>query len=749
MYNKTDFMQMFEDGRCVIIPSFQRDYAQGRTDEHACKVRAEFLESLYQAITNKSIVLDFIYGDIDQLGRITLLDGQQRMTTLFLLYWYAAKRDKIPPVEYDFLTRFSYETRSSSRQFCELLVTYNPDFSSNAKLSERIKDQYWFPLGWVKDPTISAMLEMLDAIDDKFQAVDNIWSRLKAGRISFYHLYQSVGDAGFTNDLYIKMNSRGKPLTDFENFKAELEGELEKVDPAMSREIARRIDNAWTDLLWPYYGPNHTVDDAFLRCFYYVCQVICFRDGGTLKGEDKSYSSLIKYFFSLDSPKHKGKAEFGSTTRAEKAAKVEAEVKSNIDYLKKFFDLWIGVAATESIGQFFNRFISTEHVDGKIKISGSNVDLFGELVRDAHDDSLSLPQLLLFYAFNIYVEHRSSVSESAFRRRIRIVNNLIQNSSDVIRDDTQSPTGNRMPIMLEQISNIILDGVVDHLSTPSFNGDQIDEEKDKLQLINAHPELMDALSALEDHDFLYGQIGIVGVDINLADLSSRFISLFRCDLDKVNCVLMTIGDYSRSFKDQVRFQLGCSKHCDESWRTLFHHNSYQDYKRTKAVLGKLLSLHQTFSDDLLDEMIRAFLDECEKYCNYDWRYYYVKYSEFRPDDYYGRYSGVGSYEMLVLPTKQKFTKSAYSPFLEAVRALSGRQDLLLDYYGNIRNILISDKCMYNFDRHNIYVYDLDPEQENGKYKPRQVVSIDQNLDSIDREDRIRKLASLITNPQPE
>ena len=62
---------------------------------------------------------------------------------------------------------------------------------------------------------------MLDAISEEFRDTKDIWMKLKGGAISFYFL--PIKDLGLTDELYIKMNSRGKPLTKFEHFKAELE----------------------------------------------------------------------------------------------------------------------------------------------------------------------------------------------------------------------------------------------------------------------------------------------------------------------------------------------------------------------------------------------------------------------------------------------------------------------------------------------------------------------------------------------
>ena len=77
----------------IAIPIIQRDYAQGRIDGEVNRIRARFLDSLHQAIISDPITLDFVYGDINSNGVMTPLDGQQRLTALFLLHWYAAKKE--------------------------------------------------------------------------------------------------------------------------------------------------------------------------------------------------------------------------------------------------------------------------------------------------------------------------------------------------------------------------------------------------------------------------------------------------------------------------------------------------------------------------------------------------------------------------------------------------------------------------------------------------------------------------------
>lgn len=90
----------------IEIPIIQRDYAQGRKTPEVTRIRKRFLDSLYDALTQgKPLKLDFIYGDIKD-NVLTPLDGQQRLTTLFLLHWYIARHEQINEEKYNFSTDF-------------------------------------------------------------------------------------------------------------------------------------------------------------------------------------------------------------------------------------------------------------------------------------------------------------------------------------------------------------------------------------------------------------------------------------------------------------------------------------------------------------------------------------------------------------------------------------------------------------------------------------------------------------------
>ena len=85
--NTITFWQLLKDNK-IVIPIVQRDYAQGRADQ--VRIRKRFLKSLIMALDGeKDILLDYVFGNQEN-AVITPLDGQQRLTTLWLLHWYIA-----------------------------------------------------------------------------------------------------------------------------------------------------------------------------------------------------------------------------------------------------------------------------------------------------------------------------------------------------------------------------------------------------------------------------------------------------------------------------------------------------------------------------------------------------------------------------------------------------------------------------------------------------------------------------------
>ncbi len=697
----------------IVIPIIQRDYAQGRLDSDVSRVRTRFLNSLYEAVTERPITLDFVYGDIDQEGTMTPLDGQQRLTTLFLLYWYAAKKDNKAETEWKFLRNFSYETRYSARNFCKQLVDFTPSFKG--LLSKEIVNQYWFPLGWKRDPTISSMLVMLDDIQKRFSEVKGLWERLSGGAITFYFL--PIKDMGLTGELYIKMNSRGKPLTRFENFKAELEREVRLLDENIAGRIVTKFDVKWTDLLWSYRSidadlrNNDTVDDMFLRYFKFICDVICYKRGESPLGRSSDELELIERYFS-----HKN-AE---------------DTRKNINMLEGYFDCWCDIEGYETPKDFLQSFISNKHESGKIVVDAAQIDIFGDCLCSYSEYIFPLSRVVLLYAIILYLQKRNEITEDDFVRRIRIINNLINNSEDEI---TVRVDRNRIPAILGQVDSIIQAGQINDEIENNFNAHQLIEEQEKLAYLDNFTSDRAKVFRLEDHPKLYGQISILGLE-NI-DCCERFYSLFDCDWDKIDCAMMSIGDYGQQERNGWRYQYASSR-LSSAWEELFHRSANSGFEKIKEVLVKLLRKSESFSDDKLQEIIDKFIAECEDNLLFPWRYYYVKYSDFRP----GRYGKMSNnnkekepYLFSVMQTQSMRSQaSTYMPYLkEANKTCPSKENVGQSLWYTKVHVVCANSAF------------LVRSNEDEKILER--IEIAQNSDGVDVEDRILKLIHYIISSE--
>lgn len=306
MSNNTNTKAMsfwkFMNDNIIEIPIIQRDYAHGRLGKE--NLRKNFLADLKKALDNESpykdtsMKLDFIYGSIEN-GKLNPLDGQQRLTTLWLLHWYIALRAKqLSEVNCSIFRKFTYETRISSREFCENLCMpeHFTNYSGN-DIVGFIINKTWFYSAWKQDPTIQSMLRMLggtkvadkkgediiDGIEELFQNTNedvfkDYWRLLtEKDAIVFYHL--PLSDFGLSDDLYIKMNARGKQLTGFENFKADIIGYITKqaqdetIEHSIRTEweklldpengIPIKLDTDWTDIFWKSRSGDNRIDEIF------------------------------------------------------------------------------------------------------------------------------------------------------------------------------------------------------------------------------------------------------------------------------------------------------------------------------------------------------------------------------------------------------------------------------------------------------------------------------------------------------
>jgi len=622
----------------ILIPKIQRDYAQGR--DSASAIRERFLGSLFEAIdkdSGKELLLDFVFGQKEEKTRNIFypVDGQQRLTTLFLLHLYVGKRGGL---DVDFLKKFSYETRTSSKQFCERLHDIPAD--AYCGIRQYIDVQWWFTGLWRSDPTIKAMINMLDDIDRHYRQLnygrtqfETVWKNLTAN-VKFWRLYLS--DLDTTDELYIKMNSRGKLLTDFEHFKAMLD-EYAQTKGRLSAEI----DTEWTNLLWRYRDPSldfdseKYVDNGLDRCFTNLLIYFLNIEGSKLGLIDYQYpeKDILKLAdrvlgFHPEKDREYTEDEL-MTCQREKAAEAE-KIMSRFEKILNFFSKKDSQGNYENDPTtFFSRFIKTEYdwwnvdiqdidIPDDVKIFIGNrvgVDLLREVCTKG----------LLTNEPNIYVEaffefaaSNENITPDDFKERLRILRNLVANTEIHARDFKNTL------ILTDHIiatGETTKDGVDDE-----FNKRQKEQEQYKIDWMANNCQYCGLLKMIENHWLIMGNINVLLIDeengrqnIDLIALE-RFGHLFhsRADYYKIESALLTYGDYSPTpVVKKVKSYGG-----KDWWQWQGLTQSFN--RTTPVVIQRFLNDNNDYATQTLDILISRFKNDKTR-GSFPWSYYMAVY----------------------------------------------------------------------------------------------------------------------------
>jgi len=621
----------------IEIPLIQRDYAQGRTDARTSDIRERFLDVLHEALTEgRDVGLDFIYGDVED-GTLRPLDGQQRLTTLFLLHWYLGYRAAQLSERQAWMS-FSYATRPTARLFCEQLVTAQPPPDESAPAAW-IVDQPWYLYVWRNDPTIQAMLVMIDAIHSRFADCDprRAWQRLiatDAPAISFQLL--PIDDMGSGEDLYIKMNSRGKPLTPFENFKALFERAL-AWDADKATEFDHRIDGSWSDILWRLRGDDDIVDDKFMRYFEFITDICQWRAGQLPRG------------VRLET---RAPQLFGTAGR---------QAEESLEFLFEAFDTWAGADIGDEFGQLFvtNRADLARNPD-RLLLFGTETgtDLFDACCRHYGTQRFTYGRTLLLFAVLL---DRASPSED-FPRRLRVLRNLIEASESEFRP-------HRLPALVADVQRIVADGSLDEIN--GFNRAQADDEQAKWAFLRTHPDLATVLFRLEDHPLLRGSLQAFDLDAaTFALRAAAFESLMAAPdgWRDLTGALLAGGNYARRRNDRD-LQFGSPSN-GEPWRNLLTGTSRANLRRTADALGKVLDAAAAGAS--LRQMQDAFVRSREATGEFDWRYYLVRYDTMR-EGASGIYASVGGNMgyLVCMLDKTQMNGRYRDPYLAALARQAG------------------------------------------------------------------------------
>jgi hypothetical protein len=617
--------QLMSRHQRIQIPMIQRDYAQGRPAVE--DVREEFLATLQHAFSLAPdaaalpLNLDFIYGsvDIDGTPRFLPLDGQQRLTTLFLLHWYLAWRDGCQ-AEFCRIfcdgngSRFSYSVRPSSAEFFDELVNFWParEAADGVSLAKLIKNQAWYFRYWRLDPTIQSCLTMLEAIHRHFGDVTGAYARLmdeKLPVITFQLL--DLDHFGLSDDLYIKMNARGKPLTAFETFKARFEHELKSQFGDETRDIsgqaftvadyfARRMDTRWADFFWAYRDKEtHLYDDAIMN-FFHAVAFIC-RDP-----ESSGYLEDISTF--------RGTPLKSAYALYHKGAWLERDFSETLMLL---LETW------SAQGNQFTTLLPANPYFNEAA-------MFQRLVNEP--TTLAYTDLVQVFAYVSFLRSAGGQPEpQALQEWMRLIYNLSINSSYERPADMQRSLL-AVQALLPHASDILDHFATSEKPTTGFYLQQVNEEQLKAELLLAHDGWRKLIERAEKHGYFKGQIefllefsGVMakrrksvlpqwvpGEHVAMQKRFSEYLSkaerMFNVrGLDSLpgyrwERALLTLGDFLLPSGSNYSFLVNSASE-QASWKRLLRGGAGENVQAARALLHKLMDQIE------LDAPLEGQLDE--------------------------------------------------------------------------------------------------------------------------------------------
>ena len=633
--NKATFWSLISRSR-IERPTIQRDYTYGRKSTQ--NIREDILNQILLSVKEGEILhLDFVYGrfegkqnvrmleknkqsidsllgslksyarsmslkvdystdvlstDSSQLLNFVPLDGQQRLTTLFLVHWYYAKicKDNESLVQ---LSKFTYSTRNSSKAFFNFLCSDHFELVED-NIVDSIKNHEHFFSFWENDPTVNSSIIVLNSIEtiskkleiDEKQALDAL---INSRNIEFD--FFDLDDYELTDELYVKMNARGKKLTDFENFKAWLIKEKSK---AIKVDNWRnKFDIKWTDLFWDRRPDSiKNIDDYFLQYFK------------TLFISDY----LISKYDTDNTPKEVNGDAIINELRKDKSENTLSIFKQHSSIL------------SDNLNDYLTFLDVLERFDIEFKSNKSFVsnNLLKFLL--IHNTKYSWWHQTYAYAVKQYLLINDG-NTRYFNQWNRVIQNLIFNSP------IESP---KLHLEACHSINNLIDRIKDQnvydaftkISPDedySFSSKQIKEEIRKAKLIIDNPseKWEELFIDIESNSYFYGHIGFI-LDIckekNIEEfkkLSSSISSLFSEDVLNEGQyltyrALLTLYD---DFDDQFNTLVypsnirGTLRNRNENWRRVFSNKEF------KKVIFQLIS-HEFFDENnVIDSLEKIISNE--------------------------------------------------------------------------------------------------------------------------------------------
>ena len=564
----------------VVIPGIQRHYVQGANNPKAESVRKQFIKEIFTAIEEKQheFNLHFIYGPINTDGEDSFVpvDGQQRLTTLWLIARYAA--EKAEPSDCKdllrLLSRFTYEDRINAKRFCQALTCEDSRWDITQDPNPDILCQDWFVNYWKEDETVASMIRMLSTIHEEWNKhQDTITAEDVLEAIASKIRFELKIDA-FGDDIYMKMNARGLQLTQWENFKGKFSEDL-------CEDIKETWDNEIEELSNLYFtcsGEQHELpDNAFFALYARIMAYEARKSGVDCGNSIKhlaAYTHNHNTWSQIELP-FVPYSDFSSITNNESIASTVAATCGKM--IKTVLDNFKEIAPYFGDNKLFDTFFHPQN-GNELDFTLCCYEYFKKFVNEDVDSTNFLKALRLMWNILENVDKQYEEPDN----RVKLVKKIIDLKDQTLYSpQIKEKIGSNAP---EQAKEEAEKAVQMHRNDQSMPSDW---NEDKLGLWR---DWNDAIEKAENWAFFHGSIRFLYRNSNGENTWENFATKLS------NCMDLFTQD-GLSEEKKVKANQVLISHCKE----------WDDIRREPVFDTKKESWKQVLTDSSLSECVNGLL----------------------------------------------------------------------------------------------------------------------------------------------
>ena len=573
--NKPVSLIKFLEEKIVIIPFLQRDYAQGRDNKETEVIRTMFVDAICNSIIkNEPLSLDFTYGEKkSDEKRYYPVDGQQRLMTLFLVcawFYRNIKSDKNSKEKrdglYNALMNFHFEARHEASDYLKALL--DDSVPDSSLISPEI---------WHRSPSAEGMARTYALINEKLSN-QNVETENLIDNLNNITFFEISGD--LPSDVFIKMNARGRKLSESEIFKASVIKEF----------------------------PSENQDMKFSSAYSMFFEKL-FDEYKDADKKEKALMRIIKsWFYFLESQKKDGK-------------EAQKEKPEKLNWLSDYipFQEYKNIIKTEPVA--ISALVKFFDFCSSAKKQSVNDILRNVLpVRDRKELLVLSPDILS--ALVVFFINGNTKILDDLKKWMRFACNIIDNT-----DISDIRSG-----LLKEIANAddsysyIREFDCSKLKNASALQVQMEEEKEKIYVITEKNISVEKIEEAENFSFAYGAIRYLYKDANRKNQWGNFEKKFLkfkdlfevddtdvnlCNIPKEAISKFVWGAKQGDIQEKFIYSMKIGK--DFVWRDIFLLNREEFAAITDAILTEKDVCNPEDNISLREQLI-AMIDNC---CNND------------------------------------------------------------------------------------------------------------------------------------